>query len=309
MKDFLPEGHSAALHRGHAPFSLLYLEQAALRGTILEAPVTLCDSHMNLHVFLGEVKGILPRDEVTFSPLGEAPKDIAILTRVGKTVCFTVKEIIRGESGAVAILSRKEAQRACYEGYVSHLSPGDIIQAKVTHMERFGVFLDVGCGIVSLLTTDSISVSRISHPSLRFSVGDECRVVVKSMDETGRIYVTRRELFGTWEQNAALFEAGQTVAGTVRSIEPYGVFIELTPNLTGLAERKEGIRENTPVSVFIKSISPERMKIKLVIIDSCPQAATPAACPRFLDPSVTHMDRWHYSPPFASKHIETVFSE
>ena len=308
MKDFLPEGHSAALQRGHAPFSLSYLEQAAVRGTILEAPVTLCDSRMDLHVFLGDVKGILPRDDVTFSPLGEAPKDIAILTRVGKTVCFTVKEIVKGESGPVAILSRKEAQRACYQGYVSRLRPGDIIQAKVTHMERFGVFLDIGCGIVSLLTTDSISVSRISHPSLRFSVGDECRVVVKSMDDAGRIYVSRRELLGTWEQNATLFEAGQTVAGTVRSIEPYGVFIELTPNLTGLAERKEGIRENTPVSVFIKSISPERMKIKLVIIDSCPQAATPA-CPRLLEPSVAHMDRWRYSPPFASKHIETVFSE
>ena len=309
MKDFLPEGHSAALTRSHAPFSLSYLEQAALRGTVLEAPVTLCDSDLNLHVYLGEVKGILPKGEVTFSPMGEPTKDIAVLTRVGKTVCFTVKAIVNGEGkGPIAILSRRDAQKKCYEQYVSHLAPGDIIEAKVTHLEHFCVFLDIGYGIVALLPTDAISVSRISHPSLRFSIGDECRVVIKATDETGRIYVTRKELLGTWEENAALFEAGQTVTGTVRSIEPYGVFIELTPNLTGLAERKENVKENTAASVFIKSISPDRMKIKLVVIDSCP-TASPLPPPCFVAPTLTHLDRWQYSPPFATKQIETVFSE
>lgn len=33
-----------------------------------------------------------------------------------------------------------------------------------------------------------------------------------------------------------MFQPGETVTGTVRSIETYGVFVELTPNLAGLAE-------------------------------------------------------------------------
>jgi hypothetical protein len=50
------------------------------------------------------------------------------------------------------------------------------------------------------------------------------------------------------------------------------------------------------------------MKIKLVIIDTCPRAAT-LSLPSFVDPSLTHIDRWRYSPLFATKHVETVFSE
>ena len=80
--------------------------------------------------------------------------------------------------------------------------------------------------------------------------------------------MTLKELLGTWEENAALFSAGETVPGIIRSIETYGIFVELTPNLTGLAELKEGVSVNENAAVYIKSIIPERMKIKLVILDS-----------------------------------------
>lgn len=309
MKDFLPEGHSGTRFRDCTSFSISRLEQAAAKNILLEAPVLLCDNEMNLHLALGEAKGIIPKEEVYFSPKGEAPKDIAILTRVGKSVCFYVRELVKKDGVVIAILSRKAAQRDCYEKYISRLRAGDVIDAKVTHLESFGAFLDVGCGIVSLLPIDAISVSRISHPALRFTVGDECKVIVKSKDEAGRIYVTRKELLGTWEQNASLFGAGQTVAGTVRGIEPYGIFVELTPNLTGLSELKEGIKENETVSVFIKSILPDRMKIKLVIIDFCSGLPTPKPrCP-FTFQTASHIDKWCYSPEASSKRIETVFCD
>ena len=34
-----------------------------------------------------------------------------------------------------------------------------------------------------------------------------------------------------------------TVPGIVRGLKEYGAFVELTPNLSGLAERKSGLRE------------------------------------------------------------------
>ncbi len=308
MKEFLPEGHSAADFRRCNSYSLSFLEQAAAKHILLEAPVLLCDNEMNLHLSLGEAQGIIPKEEVAYSPSEEAAKDIAILTRVGKSVCFYVQKIWKKNGSTVAILSRKAAQKECYDRYVSRLRSGDIIEAKVTHLEGFGAFLDIGCGIVSLLPIDAISVSRISHPALRLGVGEECKVIIKSRDETGRIYVTRKELLGTWEQNAALFQAGQTVAGTVRGIEPYGIFVELTPNLTGLAELKDGIGENESVSVFIKSILPDRMKIKLVIIDSCLDLTKHRQAAISIG-STTHMDKWTYSPSASVKRIETVFCE
>ena len=97
---------------------------------------------------------------------------------------------------------------------------------------------------------------------------------------------------------------GETVEGTVRSVENYGVFVELAPNLAGLAEITNSVSAGQRVSVFIKSIIPERMKIKLVIVDSCPPAAG-KELEYFISSGV--ISRWQYSPNGADRVIETVF--
>ncbi len=291
------------------------LERAMNEGRILEGTVLLCDSRMRLHLDLGGVRGIIERDEAVWCREGERIKDIAVITRVGKPVCFKVTEIYKEGGRYIAKLSRRAAQLECMERHLSQLKCGDLIGAVVTHMENFGAFVDIGCGISSLLSVDCISVSRISHPSDRFSVGDRILAVVKLIDrDMQRIFVSMRELLGTWEENASMFEAGQTVAGIVRSIESYGVFIELAPNLAGLAE----IRENTKdsqiavvgdyVAVYIKSIIPDRMKVKLVMIDSYRGAIPPKKIRYFITPDKTrHLDYWRYSPAGDRKVIETVF--
>ena len=72
---------------------------------------------------------------------------------------------------------------------------GDIIPARVTHLESFGAFVDIGCGVSSLLSVDSISVSRISHPSDRLSVGDSIYAVIKSIDREHERFFVVMELF------------------------------------------------------------------------------------------------------------------
>lgn len=288
------------------------LERARQEGRILEGMAVLCTGSMSLYVELGKgIKGVIPKDEVLWEPKSGAVKDIAVITRVGKAVCFKIKEIkYSDDDGPVCILSRREAQRECYECYLSHLSPGDVIPSKITHLEHFGAFVDIGCGIISLLSIDCISVSRISHPSDRFTVGQHIKTVIKSIEaETGRIYVTHKELLGTWEENAALFTPGQTVAGIVRSIEDYGIFVELTPNLAGLAEYREGMTVGQTAAVYIKSIIPRRMKVKLVLIDSYKgeRKIDTEIAPRLGD-SPTHISKWKYSPEGSSKQIETYFS-
>ena len=208
----------------------------------------------------------------------------------------------------IAVLSRRTAQMECYENYVKALIPGDIIPAKITHLENFGAFADIGCGIISLLSIDTISVSRIAHPSARLSVGDNIYSVVKSVDKMGRIYISERELLGSWMENASLFSEGETVSGIVRSVEDYGIFVELKPNLAGLAEYKDGIYPGQTAAVYIKSIIPEKMKIKLIIIDAHDSATLPTPLEYFIDIShVSHIDSWTYSPKSSERIIESVF--
>ena len=307
---YQPEGTLLSHPENHEFLSSRFgLEKALEKQRILESVALLCDSEFNLHFDLGGIKGIMPRQEVSYLPSGEEVKDIAVLTRVGKPVCFKIAGFkLQSDGSLCAVLSRKAAQRECYLHYISTLVAGDIVPAIVTHLENFGAFVDIGCGIVSLLSIDSISVSRISHPRVRFSPGDRILAVVKNIDEYGRIYMSHRELLGTWEENAVMFTPGQTVAGVVRSIENYGVFVELTPNLAGLAELKEGVEINQNAAVYIKSIIPEKMKIKLIIIDSHMSPTQPKPIKYFVDPkAVAHMERWCYSPACSERVIETVF--
>lgn len=291
--------------------SLSGLERAKSEGKILEGIVTRCDSQtLTLHVDLNGIDGIIEKNEcILSSPV----KDIAIITRVGKSVAFKVMQIIKDEKGKTkAILSRKAAQRACLENYLMTLIPGDIIDAKITHFEAFGAFLDIGCGISSLMTVDSVSVSRIDTPAKRFNQNEEIKVVVKSVDyETGRIYVSTKELLGTWEENASAFTVGSTVFGIVRSIESYGIFVELAPNLAGLAELKEGVLVGQSCAVYIKSIIPEKMKIKLVIIDTYDEVKKEDIKKYYkIDVNkVKHLSSFRYSPQNADKVIETIFDE
>ncbi len=281
------------------------LRAAMQDGAILEGRSFLCDEDRNLHVTVGAFRGIMPKTECVYS-YDAFVKDIAIISRVGKPVCFKITDIDTDDEGnPVPILSRKEAQRDCMHRFAETLIAGDVIDAKVTHLDPFGAFCDIGCGLISLMPIDCMSVSRINHPRERFVIGQYIRAVIKHpTDAFGRITLSHRELLGTWEENAAHFSPGQTAAGIVRSVEPYGIFVELAPNLAGLAESKADVHPGQHAAVYIKNIIPEKMKVKLAIIDVCEGDGVSNS---YTYPETEHIDYWQYSPDRCDKLIETVF--
>ena len=306
MKGYFPEGWLAdTVANKKRIFTPLSITQAMQTGDILEATVLMCDADHNLIVNLGCMNGIIPRQEGAIGIKEGTVRDIALISRVGKQVCFTVKNVETDATGKMyAVLSRREAQIRCNDDYITKLTPGDVIDARITHLESFGAFCDIGCGIVAMLPIDSISVSRIAHPKDRFRIGDDIKVVVKQIMMDGRVMLSHKELLGTWQENADLIKAGQTVTGVIRSVENYGVFVEITPNLAGLAEPKQDAYVGQQASVFIKSIIPEKMKVKLIIIDSFDSSyVTPVKY--FTDNE--HIDEWYYSPPDSIKQIYTQF--
>ncbi len=307
MKEFYPEGLLEGTPQNKKRLSSPTTLSACIdSGDILEAKAFMCDSDHNLIVNLGTVKGIIPKNEGAIGISDGRVRDIALISRVGKPVSFTVKELRTDSVGKpYAILSRKAAQQRCREEFIENLRSGDIIDARITHLESFGAFCDIGCGIIALLPIDSISVSRISHPKDRFSTGDDIKAVIKSIADDGKITLSHKELLGTWQENADKFCAGQTVSGVIRSIESYGVFVEITPNLAGLAEPKSDCFIGQKTSVYIKSIIPEKMKVKLIIIDNFDSDYTPKI-EYFTNGN--HIDHWYYSTKDCFKQIYTEFN-
>lgn len=315
MNKFYPEGcliHTA--ENKNFVKSLSSLQEAMIQGRILEARAIICDNEHNLIVDLPNVKGIIPREEGAVGIADGSTRDIALISKVNKPVCFKVMNISKDENGQpVAFLSRRAVQQSCIDNYISCLKAGDVIPAKVTHLEQFGCFVDIGCGIPSLIPIDAISVSRISHPSDRFSVGQSINVVVKSSapenkgTPQARVWLSHKELLGTWEENVSMFHTGETVAGIVRSVEDYGIFIELAPNLAGLAEPKENVQVGQSASVYIKALIPEKMKVKLIIVDVFNSEYTSKNFRYFIKGG--HIDYWRYTTDNSEKVIETIFNQ
>lgn len=302
---YLPEGHLLENEQNRACLATEEgLLEARRDGVTLEGMATMCDERRDLHVRLGAFRGRIPREEAGLGADRGNLREIAILSRVGKPVCFKVI----GREGETFVLSRRLAQQEASEHFRDHLHPGEVIRATVTHLEQFGAFVDMGRGLVSMIGIENISVSRISHANQRFTPGQTVLAAVLRKEAGGRICLTHRELLGTWMENAGRIRAGTALRGIVRSVEPYGVFVELAPNLSGLAEPCEGVRPGMLASVFVKSVLPDRMKIKLSILDVLPGEGKRLIEDKDYWIREGRLSRWQYQPETCLRHcVETVF--
>ena len=303
---YLPEGRLLHTPENQAAWETLSsLRQAMEQETVLEGRAVLCTPGHDLLVNLGPFTGTIPREEAALGIREGTAREIAILSRVGKPISFTVTGVAAGAPPQLTLSRRRAQELALAE--LLRCPPGTVLPATVTHLEGFGAFVDVGCGVVSLIGIENCSVSRISHPARRFTVGQEIYTVLTGSDpDQGRLFLSHKELLGTWLENVARFSPGMTVAGWVRGVKSYGTFVELTPNLTGLADQTEGLAEDDRVSVYIKAILPDRMKIKLTLIHRLEPEPGPEPLSYFITSG--QLSRWDYSPPGRLAHkIQTVF--
>ncbi len=149
------------------------------------------------------------------------------------------------------------------------LKQGDIVKGTVTNIKPYGAFIQLEGGTTGLLHIEDISVARIKSPYERLNIGQNIKTMIKSIDSKNkRILLTYKELLGTWEENAKDISSGMILQGTAREVEKFnnGIFIELKPNLVGLADYKPDIKYGQDVEVYVKKIIPEKKKIKLKII-------------------------------------------
>ena len=237
-------------------------------GKTLQGIVKQCDENYNLHVRLGkDLEGIIPRTEVEAINVEEGgiPKTNLCTGKVDKFVQFKVKNL---SAESVAILSRKEVQEEALNWVKNELQEGQEVIGIVKNIKPYGAFIEIGGGVVGLAHIEDLSVARIKTPYERLKIGQKVNIVVKSIDRcTGRINLSYKESLGSWEENAKRFSSGMKVEGIIRETEKNknGIFIELTPNLVGMAEYSEGYKYGQKVNVYIKKIDNQKKKVKLLI--------------------------------------------
>lgn len=285
MPLFLPEGYAPQKNR---TWEYDALQAAAACGEILQAPVLFCDTAHDLHIDLFPYEGLIPRAEISLA--GRNGFVSAGTEPIGRPVMFRV--IGRLPDGRW-LLSRAEAQREAQTLLLGQITPGDVLPVTVMSVHPHAVFCDIGCGLSAYLGLENLSVSRVYRASERVRVGQKLFAAASAIDrQSGKVILTHKELLGTWRENAERFLPGQTVCGIVRGIKPYGVFVELSPNLCGLAEPVGGLQPGDAVSVFVKSVLPQRRKVKLTILDRLQAVPVPAKLHYFITSG--NVSAWEY---------------
>ena len=259
--NFLPEGWNEQVDE----LDMQKIHEYKNQNKIMQGIVQSCDDKYNLHINLGnEIEGIIPRTEVE-DIQGGIPNEKLCTGKVHKYVQFKIKDI---ENDKKIFLSRKSVQQDALNYIKDKMQLGQNLTGIVKNIKPYGAFIEIGGGVVGLAHIEDLSVARIKTPYERLKIGQKVNVVVKSIDRcTGRINLSYKETLGTWEENAKKFSSGMKVKGIIRETEKNknGIFIELTPNLVGMAEYSEGYQYGQKVNVYIKKIDTEKKKVKLLI--------------------------------------------
>lgn len=262
---FVPEGWNNEITK----LNETNVNQYIKNKEILQGLVKKCDDDLNLYVdFENGLMGIIPREEVEGINLEDngLPKENLCIGKVHKFVQFKVKDI---DDRNQLILSRKQVQEEALNWIKKDLTIGQKVVGIVKNIKPYGAFIEIGGGVVGLVHIEDLSVARIKTPYERLKIGQKIEVVVKSIDrEQGKVILSYKEILGSWEENVKKFTSGIKVKGKVRETEKHknGIFIELTPNLVGMAEYEEGLQYGQEVEVYIKKIDRNKKKVKLLIV-------------------------------------------
>lgn len=245
---FIPEGWNSTTKI----YTDEQLKEAKENSTILEGAIKRLDKN-NAYINLGKDKtGIIPKEE------------LGIYNKSNKYVQFKVEEI----NNNTYILSRKAVQKDSLNWALNELKDGEMVKGIVRNIKPYGAFVEIGSGTVGLLHIEDISKARMKTPEERLKIGQKIPVVIKNINKVEKKFnLSYKEILGTWQDNIKEFKEGQTVQGIVREIAEgnKGIFIELKPNLVGMAEYQKDLEYGQKVNVYIKRIIPEKEKIKLII--------------------------------------------
>ena len=161
---------------------------------------------------------------------------------VGKTFKFKILKYNRKRSNIVLsrrviLETEREAKRSAT---LESISEGKEVSGVVKNITEYGVFVDLG-GVDGLLHITDISWGRVKHPSELFTVGDEIKVKILSLDlERERVSLGMKQLTpDPWTTAAEKYPVGSKVTGKVVSLTDYGAFVELEEGIEGLIHVSE----------------------------------------------------------------------
>lgn len=224
-----------------------------------------------LEVTVGGLRAFLPASQVDFGFVSSMESFVGQKLTVQITELNPAKRNLVVSRRAVMIAERKELAGAFWE----KVEVGQQYTGNVKTIKDYGAFIDLG-GADGFLHIGEMSWTRVKHPSEVLQEGQQCDVVVLSLDrEKQKIGLGMRQLsHNPWGSVESTYSIGKEVTGKITRTTDFGAFVELEPGVEGLIHISEmdhqRIRKVTDVvnvgqevQAQVLEVAPDRQRISL----------------------------------------------
>ncbi len=204
------------------------LKEAFENNEVLKAPVAQILGG-GLSVVIEESKIFIPASLV--SDVYE--KDLSKYQ--GQEIEFVISEFnprrnrIIGDRRQLLVAERAKLQEELF----ARISEGDTVVGTVKNVTDFGAFIDLG-GVDGLLHISEMSWGRVESPKKVFTVGEELKVLVKSINETKVALSLKFPEMNPWADATEKYAVGTEVTGKVARMTDFGAFVELASGVDAL---------------------------------------------------------------------------
>lgn len=244
-------------------------------GAIAKARVSGQNSG-GLELSIGPLRAFMPASQVALS------REENLAQYIGQQLEVEILEVDPDKKRVLvsrrAVLS-KERESARKESLGS-LSVGNVVNGKVTRIEPFGAFVDVGGGLEGLVHVSQLSRRRVENAAEVVHTGQQVQAKILKIEEGGkRISLSMKDLEpDPWDEVGSRVSPGTTMTGRVVRLMEFGAFVELIPGIEGLLHvsqlSKDRVRRPQDVvkpgqelSVRIVTVDPRNKRIALSRLD------------------------------------------
>jgi len=223
-----------------------------------------------LMVELNGVVGFLPVSQLATEHYprveeGDKNKILEILkSYVGQT--FDVQIITADPQEEKLIVSEKAVGEGALREKMGKLHIGDVVEGEVSGIVDFGIFMKFGEGLEGLVHISELAWSRIEHPKDLYKVSQKVQAQIISIDRDRISLSIKRLLADPWLESIKKYQVGQIVTGKITKVTPYGAFVELDPEISGLVHSVELSAEEGKEPGEIVAVGDEK-QFKIISID------------------------------------------
>ncbi|MGA3159136.1 MAG: 30S ribosomal protein S1 [Steroidobacteraceae bacterium] len=223
-------------------------------------------------VDLGGIDGLLHITDMAWKRV-KHPSEVV---KVGDEIEVRILKFDRERSRVS--LGLKQLGADPWENIARRYPPNTRVFGKVTNIADYGAFVEIEDGVEGLVHVSEMDwTNKNVNPAKVVHTGQEVEVMVLDVDEERRrISLGLKQCQANpWKEFAENHNRGDRVAGQIKSITDFGIFIGLPGNIDGLVhlsdiswdvpgeEAVRNYQKGQQVEAMVLSIDPERERISL----------------------------------------------